>query len=279
MSSKCRNAKVKCERIIDTFMFLMLQVPSPSGTRLVSAGFVPPFMFEDDTVFKEPSCHMRLRNSVQPFNSLEVEDVLSLKLQDMVASDCDFPDSDFSQSGSVLPDDIRHRCIMYRQHSPLITPPRNTRSVKRRPRSRRDTRTCLEHHPGTEGGRPDSMHILPDIGLPLIQNGSIRDFRVPLPTEQQSNNYLDFLLQTEASSLQNSQMFSTELPSFLTNNSQPWEKLPMLYSDDPGIQDPGGKETDSCSPDSVIPGFAADVFDSLEPLCPAAPDWWVARLT
>ncbi|CAM6083444.1 unnamed protein product [Calypogeia fissa] len=256
--------------------FGAFQVHSPSGTGLVPTGFVTPFMFEDENVFREPSCHMRLRNSVQPFNSLDVEDVLSLKLQDMVASDSHFPDSDFSQTIRVFSDETRHSGSVMYQHSPLIAPPRNTRSVKRRPRSRRDTRTCFEHHPGTEGG-PDSMQILQDISIPLIQNGS-REFRIPLPTEQQSNNYLDFLLQTEASSLQNSQMFSPELPSFLTN-SQPWEKLPMLYSDDPGIQDPGGKDTDSCSPDSVISGFAADVFDSLEPLCPAAPEWWVARLT
>lgn len=255
-------------------LFLASQVHSPSGTGLVPTGFVTPFMFEDDNVFREPSCHMRLRNSVQPFNSLDVEDVLSLKLQDMVANDSHFPESDFSQA-RVFSDETRHGSVMY-QHSPLVVPPRNTRSVKRRPRSRRDTRNFFEHHPGTEGG-PDSMQMLPDIGIPLIQNNS-RDFRIPLPTEQQGNNYLDFLLQTEASSLQNSQMFSPELPSFLTN-SQPWEKLPMLYSDDPGIQDPGGKDTDSCSPDSVISGFAADVFDSLEPLCPAAPEWWVARLT
>jgi hypothetical protein len=256
---------------------VVLQVHSPTGTGLVPTSFVTPFLFEDENVFREQSCSIRLRNSVQPFNSMDVEDVLSLKLQDMVANDSQFPDSDFSQAPArVLSDDVRPVSVMY-QPSPLIAPPRNIRSVKRRPRSRRDTRTCFEHHPATDSG-PDSLNMqLPDMSLPLIQNGN-RDFRVALPTEQQSNNYLDFLLQTDASSLQTSQMFSPELPSFLTN-SQPWEKLPMLYSDDPGIQDPGGKEIDSCSPDSVISGFAADVFDSLEPLCPAAPDWWVARLT
>ncbi|BFI24591.1 protein MpDUO1 [Marchantia polymorpha subsp. ruderalis] len=251
------------------------QVHSPSGTGLVPSGFVTPFMFEDDNTFREPPGHLRLRHSVQPFNSLEVDDVLSLKLQDMVAGDSHFTDSDFSQCGRVL-DDPRHGSVMY-QHSPrMMITPRNARSVKRRPRSRRDARSCFEHHSGTDGGQ-DSVQMLPEIGLPLIQ-GNSRDFGVPLSTEQQNNNYLDFLLQTEASSMHSSQMFSPELPSFLTN-SQQWEKLPMLYSNDPSIQEPDVKDSDSCSPDSVISGFAADVFDSLEPLCPAAPEWWVARLS
>nr|BBD75241.1 R2R3 MYB transcription factor DUO POLLEN 1 [Haplomitrium mnioides] len=254
--------------------FGAFQVQSPSGTGLlVPSGFVPPFLFEEDSAFREAPGHMRLRHSVQPFSSLDVDDVLSLKLQDMVAGDAHFTDSDFTQTGRALTDDVRHSSVMY-QHSPHMVTTRNARSVKRRPRSRRDGRTCFEHHPGTDGG-PESVQMLPDIGIPLIQNGN-REFGVPL-SEQQNNNYLDFLLHSETSCMQSNQILSPELPSFLTSSHQ-WEKLPMLYSDDPSIQE-SGKDSDSCSPDSVISGFAADVFDSLEPLCPAPSEWWVARLT
>lgn len=161
--------------------------------------------------------------------------------------------------------------------------PRTTRSIKRRPRSRRDARassssssfeqTITSVSDGIDGGGAD-------MGMSLIHNceRGLENFGVSLPESQQNNNYLEFLLQSDGSTMQNAQVFSPELPLFLTNNHQ-WEKLPMLYPEDSSLHDYGNKDSDSCSPDSVITNFAGDVFDSLEPLCPTPSEWWVARLS
>lgn len=285
---------------------------SPSGTHgsVVPSSFVPPFIFgEDDSAFRDAQGHIgdlrRLRHNMQTFSSLDVDDVLSIKLQDMVTGDSHhYTESEFPhQTGRVLGshNDVRHHgSVLYHHTSPgQVVTSRNSRSVKRRPRSRRDARTScyevLSSHSGGGGGGGgsdsigslDSTQLLPDaMGIPtsLLQNGSRSEFGVSLSDQQQPNNsnYLDFLLHSEASTLPSSQVFSPELPSFLANSHQ-WEKLPMLYSEDTSIHHHdqcGNKaDSDSCSPDSVISGFAGDVFDSLEPLCPAPSEWWVARLT
>ncbi|KAL2609189.1 hypothetical protein R1flu_027762 [Riccia fluitans] len=246
------------------------QEQSPSGAVLVPSSFVTPFIFEDEHAFKELSGHLYLRDS------LEVDDILSVKLHDMVAVDSHSTDPDFiPQSGKAL-DDLKQGYVTYQSHSSMMITSRNPQSIKRRPRSRRDARSCFDHQLRTDGSLDSSVHTLPDIELPLI-HGNLRDFGVPLSTEVPNSNYLDFLLQTEASSLQGSRMFSPELPTFLTNNQQ-WEKLPVLLSNEPSLHDSKIKESDSCSPDSVIYGFAADVFDSLEPLNTPAPEWWIPSL-
>ncbi len=94
-----------------------------------------------------------------------------------------------------------------------------------------------------------------------------------------NNNYLDFLLHSEGSSaLQRMQVFGPELDTFLTSSYQ-WEKLPTLYPKDSSGLLHDKNTTDSSSPESVITCFAADVFDSLEPLCPAPTEWWVVWST
>ncbi|CAK9223801.1 unnamed protein product [Sphagnum troendelagicum] len=156
---------------------------------------------------------------------------------------------------------------------------RPARSARRRPRSRKDNRACFEHACNEGGAEAASqLLLLPELGLPNLihQSGRGPDlFGVAPLTDSQHNNYLDFLLHPDQGpSLQTSQVFSPELPTFLPTSHQ-WEKLPMLYSEDPGMQECDNKDTNSCSPDSVITNFSGDVFDSLEPLCPAPSEWWV----
>lgn len=122
------------------------------------------------------------------------------------------------------------------------------------------------------------------VGMSLIHNnnGQVADvFGVPLmdSSQQSNNNYLDFLLHSEGSSaLQRMQVFGPELDTFLTSSYQ-WEKLPTLYPKDSSGLLHDKNTTGSSSPESVITCFAADVFDSLEPLCPAPTEWWVVWST
>ena len=167
---------------------------------------------------------------------------------------------------------------------------RTTRSVKRRPRSRRDTRSstilsCFEQpvvDPINGCQMDGATTLLPEMSPNNFINSNRPCHTTPIDSTflQQSNNYLEFLLQSDGSLMQNNvQVFSPELnPLFLTNNQQ-WEKLPMLYSDDNSTLYGGcnTKEADSCSPDSVITNFTPDVFDSLEPLNSAPPEWWVVH--
>jgi hypothetical protein len=147
---------------------------------------------------------------------------------------------------------------------------RPTRSVKRRPRSRRDARStilsCFEQ-PVVEDG---ATGLLPDINNsrhPNIPSSTaFTDSAGPqslnstttTTSNSSNNNYLEFLLQSDGSLLQNVQIFSPE------------------FSDDPaGLY--ASKDSDSCSPDSVITNFTADVFDSLEPLSSTPSEWWAAQ--
>jgi len=180
--------------------------------------------------------------------------------------------------------DDRHRHTGGGHYPPSSMPcgtvnQRPARSARRRPRSRKDNRACFEHVCNEGGAEAASqLLLLPELGLPNLihQSGRGADlFGVAPLTDSQHNNYLDFLLHPDQGpSLQTSQVFSPELPTFLPTSHQ-WEKLPMLYSEDPGMQECDNKDTNSCSPDSVITNFSGDVFDSLEPLCPAPSEWWV----
>ena len=198
---------------------------------------------------------------------------------------------------------------------------RTTRSIKRRPRSRRDARSmilsCFEQ-PVVDTGDgcndvgattglqlPDMDRISPNATtFPGSCNGPASRQQQPIPSSATfavamtdsangtsggggggpqnnnitSNNYLEFLLQSDGSLMQNVQIFGPEFPLFLTSSHQ-WEKLPMIYSEDANSLYEGcnTKDTDSCSPDSVITNFTADVFDSLEPLNSAPSEWWVAQ--
>lgn len=75
-----------------------------------------------------------------------------------------------------------------------------------------------------------------------------------------------------------------ELPAFAISQ---WDKLPLLYPDEPSLPVQPDcctimnikeevVDSSSCSPDSVLNSFPSDVFDSLEPLSgPASSsDWW-----
>lgn len=167
-----------------------------------------------------------------------------------------------------------------------------TRSVKRRPRSRRDARStilsCFEQpvvDDGATGLLPDtnnSRHTnIPSSAAFTDSAGpqSLNSSTTTTTSNSNNNNYLEFLLQSDGSLLQNVHIFSPEFPLFLSSSSsssQPWEKLPMLFSDDPaGLY--ASKDSDSCSPDSVITNFTADVFDSLEPLSSTPSEWWAAQ--
>jgi hypothetical protein len=168
---------------------------------------------------------------------------------------------------------------------------RTTRSIKRRPRSRRDMRSstvlsCFEQpilDPINNCHIDGATTILSEMSPNKFSNSNRLFYNTPLDSAtslQQNNNYLEILLQSDGSLMQNNvQIFSPELnPLFLTNNHQ-WEKLPMLYSEDNATSFGGynTKEADSCSPDSVITNFTPDVFDSLEPLNSAPPEWWVVH--
>ncbi|KAH8965313.1 hypothetical protein BDL97_04G112000 [Sphagnum fallax] len=230
--------------------FNALQVHSPTGgvASMIGAGFVPPFIFaEEESPFRDTTSSdiRRLRQNAHSFTSMDVDDVLNIKLEHMTAG----------------------------------VNQRPARSARRRPRSRKDNRACFEHACNEGGAEAASqLLLLPELGLPNLihQSGRGADlFGVAPLTDSQHNNYLDFLLHPDQGpSLQTSQVFSPELPTFLPTSHQ-WEKLPMLYSEDPGMQECDNKDTNSCSPDSVITNFSGDVFDSLEPLCPAPSEWWV----
>lgn len=168
---------------------------------------------------------------------------------------------------------------------------RTTRSIKRRPRSRRDTRSstilsCFEKLivDPIDGCHMDgATTLLFEMGPNNFSDSNRPCHTTPIDSAtllQQNNNYLEFLLQSDGSLMQNNvQVFSSELnPLFLTNNQQ-WEKLPMLYPEDNSTLYGGcnTKEADSCSPDSVITNFTPDVFDSLEPLNSTPPEWWVVH--
>ncbi|MCO5566302.1 hypothetical protein L7F22_019978 [Adiantum nelumboides] len=75
-----------------------------------------------------------------------------------------------------------------------------------------------------------------------------------------------------------------DLPPFAISQ---WDKLPLLYPDEPSLPVQPDccnimniKEevidSSSCSPDSVLASFPSDVFDSLEPLSgpSSSSDWW-----
>ena len=177
-------------------------------------------------------------------------------------------------------------------HHPLSMAMMNShtnRSIKRRPRSRRDTtRATLSSfdQPATlntvTGGGGGNTAISTDSNN-LCNRGvsTTHTFGLSLADSQQSNNnYLEFLLQSDGSLMHNIQVFSPEFPVFLATTNPQWEKLPVLYSETHSNSSslPDCKpEPNSCSPDSVIPGFTTDVFDSLEPLSSTPSEWWVGQ--
>lgn len=161
------------------------------------------------------------------------------------------------------------------------------RSIKRRPRSRRDTRAALSSFDqpaatlNTANGGGNMLSADSNLNNNYCSRASTTHaFGISLADSQQNNNYLEFLLQSDGSLMHNIQIFSPEFPVFLTNNPQ-WEKLPVLYSEsnsNSSLPDCNSKsEPDSCSPDSVITNFTTDVFDSLEPLSSTPSEWWVVQ--
>jgi hypothetical protein len=192
-------------------------------------------------------------------------------------------------------DETKPRCYTTSYvHQPLSMAmnPHTNRSIKRRPRSRRDTtRATLSSfdNPATlnmvngGGGGGDTT---PSTDSNLSNHNycnrasMTHTFGLSLADSQQSNNYLEFLLQSDGSLMHNIQIFGPEFPVFLTNNP-PWEKLPVLYSESnssSSLPDCHSKsESNSCSPDSVMTNFTTDVFDSLEPLSSTPSEWWVGQ--
>jgi hypothetical protein len=170
--------------------------------------------------------------------------------------------------------------------APCITvTTRTARSQKHRPCLRRGGKNWVETAASRDEAEVATRQQEPDlVGMSLIHNnnGQVADvFGVPFTdsSQQSNNNYLDFLLHSEGSSpLESIQVFSPELDTFLTSSYQ-WEKLPTLYPEDSSRLLHDKNKTDSSSPESVITCFAADVFDSLETLCPAPTEWWVVWLT
>ncbi|KAJ7295050.1 hypothetical protein O6H91_Y215900 [Diphasiastrum complanatum] len=234
------------------------QVQSPSCSPPLTFGFGAPLYFGEDDVFREQQTHMgdhwRMRHDLQAFSSFDLDDVLSMKLQDYAGADFPFTDMEFAGSERYSKDDIKSMPTL--SHPYTASPLKN--SVKRRPRSRRGAKPCTEQPPISE---PE----MPECGGPLF--------------EQTSSNYLDFVLLPEAASVHSNQGFCPDLSGFLLTSPQ-WEKLPMLYLDsDSGLDDCSKEGGASTTPDSVLSSFPGDVFDSLEPLYQASSEWWASRLT
>ncbi|XP_073386998.1 uncharacterized protein [Physcomitrium patens] len=291
------------------------QVHSPSGAAsVIGSGMGHQFIFaEGDSEFRDSAmdtsrCHMR--HHLHAYNAMEADDVLSShhKLSEpLPAGELGFhaTEKDLTTSMAKELTDSKSQTYLHQQLSvalPCVTiASRTTRSIKRRPRSRRDARStilsCFEQ-PIVETTDLSNPLAISELGTPpnISDNFPISrpSHTIPTPISLNSqlsltestlqpnnpsnttNNYLEFLLQSDGSLTQNVQIFSTEFPLFLTNSHQ-WEKLPMLYSENSNLY--GGcntKDTDSCSPDSVITNFT-DVFDSLEPLNSTPSEWWVAQ--
>ncbi|KAG0554409.1 hypothetical protein KC19_12G089500 [Ceratodon purpureus] len=289
--------------------FGAFQVHNPCGAApLIGSAMGPHFLFAEDgdNEFREAvatdirHCHMH-RHHVHTFNSLEADDILNshkllkpLSIGDMIPYTIE-KDHLLNTMGKEL---VETKPTTYLHVQPLSVAfpcanmaSRNTRSIKRRPRSRRDVRSstilsCFEQ-PVVDS--IDNCHM--DGTATLLSEMNPNNFSysnrpshtTPIDSAtslQQNNNYLEFLLQSDGSLMQNNvQVFSPELnPLFLTNTHQ-WEKLPVLYSEDNSALYGGCniKEVDSCSPDSVITNFTPDVFDSLEPLNSTPPEWWVVH--
>ncbi|XP_024382208.2 uncharacterized protein [Physcomitrium patens] len=290
------------------------QIHSPSGAAsLIASGMGPHFIFaEGDNKFRDSATdttRCQMLHQVHTFNSMEADDVLSShhNLSDHIPAGelglrtCEKePCTGMTKQGA-------NRNPLTSLVEPLASAPpcvtiasRMTRTIKQRPRSRRETRSttilsCFEHpvvetsDSGNDSNSFNSIARAPQSSSPAHSSFSsqlsLTDSTLPQSnsnttsnnTSSNNNNYLEFLLQSNGSLMQNVQIFSPEFPLFLTT-SQQWEKLPTLYSEDASLYSGcNSKDADSCSPDSVITNFTADVFDSLEPLNSAQSEWWVAQ--
>lgn len=73
-----------------SYQNLILQVHSPTGgvASMIGAGFVPPFIFaEEESPFRDTTSSdiRRLRQNAHSFTSMDVDDVLNIKLEHMTA--------------------------------------------------------------------------------------------------------------------------------------------------------------------------------------------------
>ncbi|KAJ7563065.1 hypothetical protein O6H91_03G095400 [Diphasiastrum complanatum] len=243
--------------------FTAFQVQSPCHSPCsLTFGFDAPLFFGEDDVFREQQSHngdrWRMRHDLLAFNSIDLDAVLSMKLQDCAGSDFPFTEMEFAGSARYAKDDVK----------PI--PTLLKKSVKRRPRSRRGVKVCTQQLPI----KPE----LPELGASLTYTSSCGCGTEPL-FEETSDNYLDFVMLSESASVQSNKACCPEFSGFLLTSPPHWEKLPMLYLESDSGLDDCSKEGASTTPDSALSTISGDVFDSLEPLCQASSEWWAGRLT
>eukprot|EP01018_Ginkgo_biloba_P012706 Gb_09998 [translate_table: standard] len=240
--------------------------PPASSSMIQSTIFGTPFSFAEasDTYREQVGELRKVCQNSDPFSS-EIDKMLMVKLEDLVAGDSLFMDTDFIQ-----PDDTSQG-----QGSSMSSMLSSGESSKSGPTKRK--RNLQKRDSTIAAGSLTSTSSLEmkDEGvnelLLEIPSNNV-DFGVDLYMDPNESNILDLLLQPENSSVQTSCTFSSNTTGILSANQQ-WEKLPTLCPDDIQISEGDNIKVNSSTPDTVLVGFPADVFDSLEQLSQTASDW------